>query len=64
MRSNIDPEICAVWVLSMVTGRLFIEIDPDLADSQEWNTLAIDAVLAAFGSPPPSLTKWNTPTRR
>lgn len=64
MRSNIDPEICAVWVLSMVTGRLFIEIDPDLADSTEWNTLAIDAVMAAFGSPPPSLTKWNTPTRR
>ena len=39
-------------------------IDPDLAESTEWNTLAIDTVMAAFGSPPPSLTKWNTPTRR
>jgi len=43
---------------------LLIEIDPQLADSQEWNSVAIDAVMAAMGSPPSSLTKWNTPTRR
>jgi AcrR family transcriptional regulator len=64
MRSNVDCDILAAWILGMVTGRLFIEIDPELTDSQEWNSLAIDTVLAALGSPPPSLTKWNTPTRR
>jgi hypothetical protein len=60
----VDCDILAVWVIGMITGRLLIEIDPQLADSQEWNSVAIDAVMAAMGSPPSSLTKWNTPTRR
>jgi AcrR family transcriptional regulator len=64
MRSNVDCDILAVWIIGVTTGRLFIEIDPELADSQEWNSLAIDTVMAALGSPPASLTKWNTPTRR
>ena len=64
MRANVDCDILAVWVIGMITGRLLIEIDPQLADSQEWNSVAIDAVMAAMGSPPSSLTKWNTPTRR
>lgn len=64
MRSNVDCDIFAVWVIGMTTGRLLLEIDPDLAESQEWNALAVDAVLAAMGNPPLSLTKWNTPTRR
>jgi len=64
MRSNVDCDILAVWIVGTITGRLFIEIDSEVADSQEWNTLAIDAILAALGSPPRSLTKWNTRTRR
>jgi AcrR family transcriptional regulator len=64
MRSNVDCDIFAVWVIGMTTGRLFIEIDPELAESQEWNALAIDSVLAAMGHAPLSFTKWNTPTRR
>lgn len=47
--ATLDPEILAVWIIGQITSRRFIEIDPDLAPSREWNRLSIQALLAVLG---------------
>lgn len=51
-RTDVNPRVLAAWIMGQITGRVFIEIDPELADSTEWNDISIDAVLTAFGHPP------------
>lgn len=51
-RQDVDCNILAAWIIGQITGRVFIEIDPELADSTEWDEISITAVLAAFGFPP------------
>ena len=52
VRQDLDCNILAAWVIGQITGRVFIEIDPELADSTAWDEISITAVLAAFGDPP------------
>lgn len=49
VRQDVDCTVLAVWIMGQISGRVFIEIDPELADSTEWDQISIAAVLAAFG---------------
>jgi AcrR family transcriptional regulator len=46
---DLDCEVLAVWCIGMVTGRVFIEIDPELATSPAWDEYARVAVRAVLG---------------
>ena len=47
-----DCGILATWILGQISSRVFIEIDPELAGSTEWNDLSLTAVLAVLGCQP------------
>jgi AcrR family transcriptional regulator len=64
IRPNVDCEVLAVWIVGMMTGRIFSEMDPANDGSKAWDDLAIDAVFAVLGTPPPSLTRWSKRTGR
>lgn len=48
MRQDIDANTVAAWVLSMVSGRLFVESDPSFDGLSTWDALSIEAILAAL----------------
>ncbi|MEY4372750.1 MAG: hypothetical protein RL219_1519 [Actinomycetota bacterium] len=43
VRSDVSAMTLAVWVRSMIYGRLVLEVDPDRYDGTEWNHLAISS---------------------
>ena len=43
VRSDVSAMTLAVWVRSMIFGRLVLEVDPDRYDGTEWNHLAISS---------------------
>lgn len=45
---GLDCEMLAAWCIGMVTGRVFIEIDPELASSTVWDEFAAVAVRAVL----------------
>lgn len=51
MRPDIDCVVLAAWVMGQISGRIFIEIDPELADAKDWNEISITGVIAALGIP-------------
>jgi AcrR family transcriptional regulator len=58
IRPDLDCEMFAAWIIGMTTGRVLIEIDPDHADSESWNDMAMESVMAVLGHPPASLSRW------
>jgi AcrR family transcriptional regulator len=62
IRPDLDCYTLAVWTVGLATGRVLIEIDPELVDGDEWNRLAVEALLAATGNPPDNLSDWHTDT--
>jgi AcrR family transcriptional regulator len=60
IRPDLDCHVLAVWTVGLATGRVLIEIDPDLVDGDTWNRLAVEALLAATGNPPDNLSNWTT----
>jgi TetR/AcrR family fatty acid metabolism transcriptional regulator len=49
MRPDVDAVTVAAWVITTVTGRLFVETDPSFDDLTGWDTVTIEAVLAVLG---------------
>lgn len=49
IRESLDVEIVAAWIVGQITSRRFIEIDPDLIESEEWNDISIRAIYAILG---------------
>lgn len=45
VRDDVSPLTMAVWVRSMIFGRLIAEIDDDWYDRNEWTRLALSAFL-------------------
>jgi len=52
VRTRLDGDVLAAWIIGQISGRAFIEIDPELAGSTEWDEISITAVLAVLGYPP------------
>lgn len=50
VRSDVSALTMAVWVRSMIFGRLLIEVDPDRYDGGEWNRLAISSFLRTLSA--------------
>lgn len=48
IRSDISPLTVAVWVRSMIFGRLILEIDGDRYDRDEWTQLALSSFTRTF----------------
>lgn len=48
IRSDISPLTVAVWVRSMIFGRLILEIDGDRYDRDEWTQLALSSITRTF----------------
>ncbi len=59
-RRELDPEVIAAWVLTMIDARYLVEMDPEHGDLSGWNAIAIDAVLAVTGNSPAELTAWQS----
>jgi AcrR family transcriptional regulator len=47
LRADLDLAAFSAWFVGMVTGRLFIEVQPTPIDSAAWDAIARRAVLAA-----------------
>ena len=45
IRDDVSALTLAVWVRSLVFGRLVIELDPDRYDGADWNRVAISSIL-------------------
>jgi len=55
VRKGVDLEMLAAWIIGQINGRVLLEIDPDAADTDSWDMISMDAVLAVMGHPPSSL---------
>lgn len=53
IRGWVDPKLdgltFAAWMMSIVNGRVYIEMNPEPYNAQTWEKLSVDAVLLAMG---------------
>lgn len=50
VRRDVSAMTLAVWVRSMIFGRLVLEVDPDRYDGAEWNRLAISSFVRTLAT--------------
>jgi AcrR family transcriptional regulator len=48
VRDDVPLEILAYWATSVVSGRVFLELDPEQANAPIWDGLTTDALLAVI----------------
>ena len=53
IRGWVDPKLdgltFAAWMMSIVNGRVYIEMNPEPYNAETWEKLSVDAVLLAMG---------------
>ena len=49
---NSDARSLAYWINGVITGRVFIEMDPEWGDTSHWDEISVNAVLRAFDPAP------------
>lgn len=45
VRSDIPLELAAHWATSVVSGRVYLELDPNMPDANTWDDLTMHAIL-------------------
>ena len=48
IRPDVDLEMLAAWALGVTNGRILVEMDPERADPEAWNRIALNALQAAM----------------
>jgi len=50
-RADVDPATLARWVIALINGRVFLELDPERRGAEDWDRLTMEAVLRMLDAP-------------
>jgi AcrR family transcriptional regulator len=45
VRTDVDPVVLARWIIALINGRVFLELDPAREGATDWDRLTTEAVL-------------------
>lgn len=51
VRHDIPLEVLAHWATGLVSGRVYLELDPEMANAAVWDQLTTEALLAVIAQP-------------